>query len=364
MHQHPAFQAPSGATGKGSRHAWLLRAGLATAVVAATTAGVAAQSPASSGAVTLVDDTGVRVTVPAAPQRVISLSPAITEIAFALGAGDRLVGGTDFDDYPAQAPALPDVATYQGVLMEQVVALEPDLILASGNGLTPDADIAHMRELGYPVVVTYATSVDDVLTDISLIGDALGGSSTMAAEDLAASMAADLDHIAGLAASTGTRPRTFYETGDQPELYGIAPGSFAADMVQRAGGEAITTGDPAVWSMPLERLVAADPEVILLGDAGYGACPDVVAGRPGWADITAVRTGAIHPVDDLVVTRPGPRLAQGLASVARAIHPELADDLASFPADPPVCAESSPGPAAPSAASVPSAYAPSASAQP
>jgi iron complex transport system substrate-binding protein len=299
---------------------------------------VVAQSAVPGPAVTLTDDTGTRVSVPVAPARVISLSPAITEIVFALGAGDRLVAGTDFDDFPAQAPALPDVATYQGVLMEQVVALEPDLVLASGSGLTPDADIARMRELGYPVVVTYSTSVEDVLTDIRLMGAALGGDASTTAESLTETMDADLDRIAAHAAATGTTPRAFYETGDQPELYGVAPGSFAADMVERAGGEAITTGDPMVWAMPLERLVAADPEVILLGDAAYGVCPATVSARPGWAGMTAVREGAIVAVDDVVVTRPGPRLAQGLASVARAIHPELADQLTDFPPSPDPCA--------------------------
>jgi len=93
---------------------------------------VLAQSPATGARVTLTDDTDSLVSLPVAPERLVSLSPAITEIVFALGAGDRLVGGTDFDDFPAEAPALPDVATYQGVLMEQVVALEPDLVLASG----------------------------------------------------------------------------------------------------------------------------------------------------------------------------------------------------------------------------------------
>jgi iron complex transport system substrate-binding protein len=338
MHHHTVSQAPSGTSREGLRH---VRAavGLAGALLVAAAGGAAAQSPSAPATAgwEVTDDTGTVVTIAGTPERVVSLSPAITEIVFALGAGDRLVGGTDFDDYPAEAPALPDVATYQGVLMEQLVALDPDLVLASGMGLTPDADIARMRELGYPVVTTYATSVDDVMTDIALIGTALGEDASAAATTLTADMAADLDHIATLAAATGTDPRTFYETGDQPELYGVAPGSFAADIVERAGGEAITTGDPNVWSMPLEQLVAADPEVILLGDAAYGVCPDIVAQRSGWGDIAAVRDGAIHPVNDIVVTRPGPRIAQGLASVARAIHPELADTLADFPPDPAMC---------------------------
>jgi iron complex transport system substrate-binding protein len=304
--------------------------------------GAVAQSPSAGQlgveARVVTDDTGTVVTIVGLPARVISLSPAITEIVFALGAGDRLVGGTDYDDYPAEAAALPDVATYDGVVMEQVVALEPDLVLASGMDLTHDTDIARMRDLGFPVVSTYSTSVDDVLTDIRLIGSALGGDAVPAAESLTSTMDADLDRIAQLAAGTSTVPRTFYETGDVPELYGVALGSFAADMIGRAGGEPITTGDPADWVMPLETLVAADPEVILLGDAAYGVCPDIVASREGWDDMTAVRDGAIRPVFDTVVTRPGPRLAQGLASVARAIHPELVDDLSDLPADPVMCA--------------------------
>ena len=119
---------------------------------------------------TIVDDEGTEVVIEALPERIISLSPANTEIVFALGAGDRLVGGTDFDDFPAEAAALPDVATFTGVIMEQVVELEPDLVLAAGNDFTPADDIARMRELGFPVVVVYAETVDEVLADIELIG--------------------------------------------------------------------------------------------------------------------------------------------------------------------------------------------------
>ncbi len=335
---HPA--APSGTPGKGShrvRGALRPPAFLATALLVALGGSAVAQAPSAGWPIEVVDDTGTTVTLAAPPERVVSLSPANTEIVFALGAGDRLLGGSDFDDHPAEAAALPDVATYQGVLMEQLVALEPQLVLAGGNGLTPDADIVRMRELGYPVVVVHSESVDDVLTDIRLIGDALGGEADAAAEALTAQMDADLERITGLAAAEGTTPRTFYEIGDQPELYGPAPQSFVADMVARAGGDAITTTDPAVYSLPLEQLVAADPEVIVLGDAAYGVCPDLVAARPGWADITAVREGAIRPVNDTVITRPGPRLAEGLASLARAVHPDLADALGDFPPDPAMC---------------------------
>ncbi len=280
---------------------------------------------------TVTDDEGTVVTIAAEPQRIISLSPASTETVFALGAGDRLVGGTDYDDYPPEAAELADVATYGGVIMEQVVALEPDLVLAAGNFFTPPDHIAKMRELGYPVVVLYAPDVVSVMADIELIGATIGAATEAAA--MTAELTAQLDAIAEAAAATGSTPRVFYELGAEPEIYAPAPDSFLADMIVRAGGEPVTTGDATAWSIPLEELILADPEVIVLGDAAYGTCPDAVAARAGWEDMTAVVAGHVRPVDDVPVTRPGPRLAQGLASLARAIHPEL--ELADFPADPP-----------------------------
>jgi iron complex transport system substrate-binding protein len=293
---------------------------VATAAPAPTATATPTPAPAEFPA-TLVDDEGTSVTIPAQPQRIVSLSPANTETVFALGAGARLVGGTDADDFPAEAKALPDVATYQGVVVEQLVSLEPDLVLAAGNGFNPPADIARIRGLGIPVVVLYAEDVPGVLHDIELIGDAIGES--QAAETMAAAMAARIEAVASAASALGSRPRTFYELGDQPEIYGPADGSFVADMVDLAGGVPITTGSTTAYSISLERLVTADPEVIVLGDANYGATPEAVAARPGWGGMTAVKTGAVRPVDDVVVTRPGPRLADGLAALALAIHPDL-----------------------------------------
>jgi iron complex transport system substrate-binding protein len=283
--------------------------------------------------VTVIDDEGTEVTVEAMPERIVSLAPSTTETVFALGAGDRLVGGTDYDDYPAEAADLTDVATFTGVIMEQVVALEPDLVLAAGNGFTPAADITTMRELGYTVVVLYAPDVATVMSDIELIGTTIGAAET--AQALTARMRTQLDAIEAEAIGMGTTPSVFYEVDAGPEIYAPAPDSFLADMIVRAGGRPITTAGPALWSIPLEELLVADPEVIVLGDANYGTCPDDVAARAGWEGMSAVVNGDVRAVDDVPITRPGPRLAQGLASLARAIHPEL--ELADFPADPPMC---------------------------
>ncbi|MGI8929649.1 MAG: ABC transporter substrate-binding protein [Candidatus Limnocylindrales bacterium] len=268
---------------------------------------------------TVVDDEGTTLEIETRPTDIVSLTPANTEIVFALGAGDRLRGGTDFDDYPPEAVDLPNVATFTGVLIEKVVDIQPDLVLAGGNNFTPPGDIDRLRDLGIPVLVVYAATVDEVLADINLIGTAIGvedeaAQITTAMEVRIAevtSAVADLDH-----------PCVFYEIGNVPEIFGPAPNSFVADMVVLAGGDPITTNDPAVFSISLEQLVAQDPEVIILGDAAYDVCPQDLVTRPGWAGISAVRDGQVRPVDDIVVTRPGPRLGEGLAALALAIHPD------------------------------------------
>ena len=293
----------------------------ATPTVAPTTSPTAASTPSPAAAFprTVIDDEGTTIEIGSIPEDIVSLTPANTEIVFALGAGDRLRSGTDFDDYPPQAVALPDVATFTGVLIEKVVDIQPDLVLAGGNNFTPAGDINRLRDLGLTVLVVYAATVDDVLADINLIGEAIG------AQDEAAQMTFDMearmDDVTAAVAGLG-RPRTFYEIGNVPEIFGPAPNSFVADMVNLAGGEPITTSDPAVFSISLEQLVSEDPEVIVLGDAAYDVCPQDLVTRPGWVGITAVRDGDVRPVDDLVVTRPGPRLGEGLAALALAIHPD------------------------------------------
>jgi iron complex transport system substrate-binding protein len=158
-----------------------------------------------------------------------------------------------------------------------------------------------------------------VAADVELVGRAVGRAT--AATSLASSMGADIDVLAA-AVSALPKPRVFYEVDATREIYGPADDSFLAQMVALAGGTPVTSGSAANFQIPLERLIAADPEIIVLGDAAFGTTPDLVATRPGWGIMTAVRQGAVRPVDDKLITRPGPRLAQGLRSLILAIHPD------------------------------------------
>lgn len=291
-------------------------------LAATASATAAAATPTASFPLSLTDDESNHVAIAAVPKRIISLTPGTTEIAFALGVGSRVVGVTDADDYPPQVKQLPKVATFQGVDVEKIVGLRPDLVLAGGNGFNKPESLQRLRDLGIPVLVVYAPDVPGVLADIRLVGTALGEGDR--AVQLATAMQTRMDAIHAAAAAAGSAPRVFYELDATNQIYGPAAKSFVAGMISTAGGDPITTGDPNVFSISLEKLVAADPQVILLGDAAYGTTVAQVSKRPGWGGMTAVRTGAVRPVDDTVITRPGPRLAQGLADLAVAIHPAIA----------------------------------------
>jgi iron complex transport system substrate-binding protein len=287
----------------------------------------AASSAPSAAAypLTLTDDAGRQVTLAAEPERIVSLAPSNTEIVCALGACDRLVGVTDFDDYPAEVADIPDVVIFAVVDIELVVDADPDLILAAGNELTPSGVIAELTDLGYPVMVVYPESLDEVLDNIELVGEATN------ARDQAAALTAEMeDRIQAVtdAVAGAARPRTFYEVSVfEGTIYTAGRDSFLASLIDLAGGEPIT-GDPLTTSIALEDLLVADPELILLGDAAYdpSVTPEAVAARQGWGAISAVQNGQIVVMlGDPVITRPGPRIVDGLEALAGAIHPERFD---------------------------------------
>ncbi len=276
---------------------------------------------------TLIDDAGRSVTLPAAPERIVSLAPSNTEIVCAIGACDTLTGVTDFDDYPASVTSLPRVVVNATVDAEKVVAARPDLVLAAGNGLTPEAVITQLTGLGLQVMTLYPKDLDGVYADIGLVGRATGHAD--AASTLVATMgsrvAAVEDAVAGAA-----RPRTFYEVSIfEGVIYTAGDGSFLASLVDMAGGDPVT-GNAQSTAIGLETLVNDDPQLILLGDASYDpslqdrdSALNQVRTRAGWEVMSAVREGRVVPfLDDIVTTRPGPRIVDGLEALARAIHPE------------------------------------------
>ena len=290
---------------------------------------VSSAEPSASGPLTLRDDAGREVSLDGTPERIVSLAPSNTEIVCALDACDLLVGVTDFDDFPAEVAEVPKVVVQTQVDLERLVAAEPDLVLAAGNELTPSSVIEQIDALGIPVLVLYPESLDEVYADIELVADAIDARS--AADELVADLRGRVAEVTDAVAGA-PRPRTLYEVFHAEGVtYTAGEGSFLASLLELAGAAPVT-GD-AEGILEAEELAAADPELVLLGVASYApelADPQTalaaVRGRPGWADLTAVREGRVAPyLEDIVTTRPGPRIVDGLEALARAIHPDRFD---------------------------------------
>jgi iron complex transport system substrate-binding protein len=270
--------------------------------------------------VTITDDDGVEVTIDAEPQRIVTFAPSATEIVYALGLGDRLVGVSGpFDDYPQEATEVAEIGGSGdfGVdpNIEQVVDLEPDLFLTIKGG---DQWKERLRELGVPVVTLDATDLDDLMRDIEVAGEITGAEEEAAAvvEDLSA-QAAEVEAAVG-----DVEPVTcFYETF-YPPLYTVGPGTFIYDLLERAGCDPVTAGTDIQypeWSV--EDLVEQDPQVYLVSSES-GASPRAVARRAGFDAIAAVADGRVVPIESDLAERPGPRIVEGLLLIAEALHPE------------------------------------------
>ena len=277
--------------------------------------------PAPAFPVTVTDDEGTAVTIQSEPQKIVSLTPATTETLFALGVGSRVVGKVeDVANFPPEASSIPVVATFSGVDVEKIVSLGADLVVSGGAGLTQGPAVEQLRRANIPVVVSYPTTIDQAIAGFRTIGQAVGAAD--AGNKLADDTKAKLDELAASVASVTHKPRLFYEIDNTNGIFTPPADSIYGEMFKLAGADPIS-GD-ANYSISLENLVAADPEVILLGDAAYGVKAEDVAKRPGWGDMTAVKQGNIFPIDDIIVTRPGPRLVDGLQALIQAIQPELA----------------------------------------
>jgi len=277
--------------------------------------------------IVVTDDLGVEIVLAEPAQKIISITPSLTEILFSVGAGDRLIGRDSNSMYPEEAAAAVDLGgMWEGIPVEDILAMEPDLILA-GEIFAAEA-IQGLRDLG--LVVYWQKNPDDFE---GLFGNIMDIAVLTGTEDVAGEVINSLtDRVSELddkLASVDDIPLVFYEldSSDPANPYTPGAGTFISFIISRAKGLNLGDSLEGEWvQVSSEELLAQNPDTILLADYLYGITPEIVAERAGWSEIKAVVDGEIYPFDPFVLSVPGPRLVDGFEQVAEILHPEVFDN--------------------------------------
>jgi iron complex transport system substrate-binding protein len=325
----------------------LLFSALAVLLIAAVTACAPAQAPTSTPTLptstlvppeatpvpatatlapfplTLTDDLGREVTIFALPQRIVSLAPSNTEVLFATGAGDQVVGVTEYCNYPPEVQNLEQIGGFSAktISVEKIVALEPDLVLSVGEIQQPV--IEALERVNITVVALDPDTFDDVYASIGLVGRLTGHE-----EEAAQVMVEMKDLVASVTGKVAIIPqeerlRVYWEVFDEPRMT-AGPSTFQGQLIELAGGinifADVTEGYPQIND---EEVIERNPAVIMGADTmGDKLTLDLVAQRSGWDQVEAVQNGRIHLFDGDTVSRAGPRLTQALEAMAKALYPD------------------------------------------
>ncbi|WP_322103518.1 cobalamin-binding protein [Paraburkholderia sp. J41] len=287
---------------------------LATCALAACV--FAACAPAAHAAVSVVDDNGETVTLPAPAQRVVSLAPHVTELIYAAGGGAKLVGAVNYSDYPSAAQKVPRVGDNRALDLERIVAMKPDLIVVWRHG-NAQQQLDRLRALHIPLFFSEPRHLDDVATSLTRLGTLLG------TEPAAQAAAGAYRHdIAQLRATYARRPSVsvFYEVWDQP-LMTINGTHMISDVIALCGGRNVfATLDALVPTLSTEAVLAANPDAIVTTAQGATAAdrplPSLERWR-AWPALRAVARGNLFAIDGDLLTRPAPRIAQGAAQLCK-----------------------------------------------
>ena len=288
----------------------------ATALVLALLLALAAL-PAQARMVT--DEMGRQVQVPDNPQRLIGLTPSLTEVFFALGLGEKVVGATTWADYPPAARKLIRVGPYVSPNLERILALKPDLVLANKEG-NPPWVVERLSQLGVPVYVTVPGAPKELPQSMERLGELLGA--PQAGKRLAGKLREEMAEVARRLKGATPRP-TLVVIGSRP-LVSVGEQTMNHHLLTMAGGANIAAGVNQRWPrLNLEYIIEAKPQVIILStmERGQNLERDLAYWHtlPGVGDRPGVR---VEWISSDLLDRPGPRVGQGLKNLARLIHPE------------------------------------------
>lgn len=274
--------------------------------------------------VTIKDASDQEVVIDEKPEKLVSLMPSNTEIVFALGLGDELVGVSDYDNYPAEAAEKEKVGGME-FNVEKIISLNPDVVLAHASSAHNSTEgLQQIRDAGIDVVVVNdAANFEDVYGSIDMIGQATG--TTKEAEQLVADMKGKLADIKEKAAtiSDSNKKSVYIEVSEDP-LFTTGKNTFMQEMLDTINASNVFSEEGWI-QVDQEAVIAANPDVIITTYGAYAKEEpiDQISSRKGWEDIAAVKEKQIVDVDSDMVTRSGPRLVEGVEAIAEAVYPDV-----------------------------------------
>lgn len=297
----------------------------ATEVKGTTTESNAKNEAADNSAfpVTVVDGTGEEVKIDSEPQTIVSVIPSITEITFALGQGDKVIGVDNYSNYPPEVEKIEKIGDQQ-LNVEKILALQPDLALVTDFQHENNSDILkQFKEAGIDVIVIgSAESFENVYNTISLIGQVTGAPEE--AETIVKEMKDRLAEIQEKAKAVTEKKKVWVEVSPAPDIFTTGQNTFMHEMLE-AINATNTAGEQTGWvKMTEEEIVTLNPDVIITTYGYYVENPaEAVLSRAGWEEVPAVKEKQVFDVNNDTVTRPGPRLIDGVETLAKLIYPEI-----------------------------------------
>lgn len=270
---------------------------------------------------TFTDDTGRVVKIESTPERIVSVSPACTEILFALGLGSKVKGVTEYCDYPEAAKPKPKIGTFEKPNIEAIVNAKPDLVLATG-GLQKEI-LDEMEDLGLTVYAVYPKTFSGTVAAINDIGKITGTqdkASELTGDMLERARAIESD-VAERGVPRADRPKVFYEVYYENSVWTAGSDSVISDLIRLAGGNNIGDLDNSdYYEFSVEKLVSENPDIYLVG-SGSMSDPGDIGTRPGFDQLKAAKDGSVYVIDENLVYRTGPRLIDGLEKIYECIYP-------------------------------------------
>ena len=282
------------------------------------TAAASATTPPSTFPVTVSDQEGKPLTLAKQPSAIISFSPGVTEILFAIGAGPQVIAAAQLSDYPPEAKALKQRVKYTSPDVESALALNPDLVVMSRAQRT---SVERFRTAGLPVFYTpEPDSLDAIVENVRMWGRLTGHAAE--ADQVANGMRARIEAVKVAVAPVAEGPRAFYELSDS--LVSAGDKTFIGSILTLLKAKNVASGAATDFpQLTAEAVISRDPQVIFLADASSaGQSLETLRKRPGWTSISAVKDGKVYPIDPNIGNRPGPRIVLALEEIGRLLYPE------------------------------------------